>query len=69
VPLPTVEFAHPTLIPRPFHREGWVYEEKVDGWRMFAYKVARQDSTRTSSNPSTRKKLGELIALSRDRSG
>jgi bifunctional non-homologous end joining protein LigD len=40
VPLPTVEFAHPTLIPRPFHREGWVYEEKVDGWRMFAYKVA-----------------------------
>jgi bifunctional non-homologous end joining protein LigD len=40
VPLPTVEFAHPTLIPRPFHREGWVYEEKVDGWRMLAYKVA-----------------------------
>jgi hypothetical protein len=28
-----IEFAHPTLIPRPFRREGWVYEEKVDGWR------------------------------------
>jgi bifunctional non-homologous end joining protein LigD len=40
VPLPTVELAHPTLIPRPFHHEGWVYEEKVDGWRMLAYKVA-----------------------------
>ena len=31
---------HPTLVARPFHHEGWVYEEKVDGWRMLAYKVA-----------------------------
>ena len=31
---------HPTLLPRPFHREGWVYEEKVDGWRMVATKAA-----------------------------
>src|SRR5258707_931395 len=23
---------------RAFHREGWVYEEKVDGWRMLAHK-------------------------------
>jgi bifunctional non-homologous end joining protein LigD len=30
----------PTLVARPFHHEGWVYEEKVDGWRMLAYKVA-----------------------------
>src|SRR5215470_6457918 len=22
----------------PVHRDGWVYEEKVDGWRMLAYK-------------------------------
>ena len=22
----------------PFHRSGWIYEEKVDGWRMLAYK-------------------------------
>ena len=22
----------------PFHRPGWVYEEKVDGWRIVAYK-------------------------------
>ena len=27
-------------MPRSFHHEGWVYEEKVDGWRMLAYKVA-----------------------------
>src|SRR3989442_15920337 len=28
----------PTLVGKPFHHEGWVYEEKVDGWRMLAYK-------------------------------
>jgi bifunctional non-homologous end joining protein LigD len=28
----------PTLFRAPFHRDGWVYEEKVDGWRMLAYK-------------------------------
>jgi hypothetical protein len=28
----------PTLVRPPFHRDGWVYEEKVDGWRMLAYK-------------------------------
>src|SRR5919201_1089704 len=27
----------PTLA-QPFHRAGWVYEEKYDGWRMLAYK-------------------------------
>ena len=28
----------PTLVRAPFHRVGWVYEEKVDGYRMLAYK-------------------------------
>src|SRR5262245_40510627 len=28
----------PTLVREPFHRDGWVYEEKVDGWRMLAYR-------------------------------
>src|SRR5262249_50626188 len=27
-----------TLV-KPFHRPGWVYEEKVDGWRIIAYKT------------------------------
>ena len=26
---------------KPFHRPGWVYEEKYDGWRMIAYKDGR----------------------------
>lgn len=29
---------HPTLVREPFHRPGWAYEEKVDGYRMLAYK-------------------------------
>ena len=28
----------PTLVREPFHRPGWIYEEKVDGWRIVAYK-------------------------------
>lgn len=28
----------PTLARSPFHREGYVYEEKYDGWRMVALK-------------------------------
>jgi bifunctional non-homologous end joining protein LigD len=28
----------PTQVREPFHRPGWVYEEKVDGYRMLAYK-------------------------------
>ena len=29
---------HPIEISRPIHHAGWVYEEKVDGWRMVATK-------------------------------
>jgi ATP-dependent DNA ligase len=25
-------------VSRPFHRDGWVYEERDDGWRLVAYK-------------------------------
>lgn len=28
----------PTLVHEPYHRDGSVYEEKVDGWRMVVYK-------------------------------
>jgi bifunctional non-homologous end joining protein LigD len=28
----------PTLARPPFHRDGWVIEEKVDGWRIVAWK-------------------------------
>jgi bifunctional non-homologous end joining protein LigD len=46
-------------VKRPFHRPGWVYEEKYDGYRMVAYKEGdrvrlisrnRKDFTRQFSN-------------------
>jgi len=32
----------PTLVREPFHRPGWIYEEKVDGWRMLAYRDGKK---------------------------
>jgi len=29
-----------TWVARSFHHPGWIYEEKVDGWRVLAYKDA-----------------------------
>jgi len=37
----------PTLVREPVHRAGWIYEEKVDGWRIVAYKD--RDSVRLVS--------------------
>jgi bifunctional non-homologous end joining protein LigD len=39
--LPVITAVPPTLVSKPFHREGWVYEEKYDGWRVLAYKHRR----------------------------
>ena len=38
---PTVTLMQPTLVHRPFHRDGLIFEEKVDGYRMVAYKTDR----------------------------
>jgi len=40
--LPIVALMQPTLVSKPFHRPGWVYEEKYDGWRVVAYKNAER---------------------------
>ncbi len=38
-PLPRVKQpTAATLVARPFHHDGWIFEEKIDGWRMVAYK-------------------------------
>ena len=39
----------PTLVGAPFHRPGWIYEEKVDGYRMLAYKGRRAPAVRLVS--------------------
>jgi bifunctional non-homologous end joining protein LigD len=36
--LPLISPMHPALASEPFHHDGWVYEEKYDGWQMLAYK-------------------------------
>jgi bifunctional non-homologous end joining protein LigD len=45
-----------TRVPEPFHRPGWVYEEKYDGFRIVAYKegervtlLSRNHKDRTAS--------------------
>jgi bifunctional non-homologous end joining protein LigD len=38
--LSRIELIQPVLT-KPFHRDGYVYEEKYDGWRMVAYKDGR----------------------------
>jgi bifunctional non-homologous end joining protein LigD len=40
--MPAIAAMHPTQVARPFHHEGWVYEEKVDGWRLLAFKDGDQ---------------------------
>jgi ATP-dependent DNA ligase len=50
----------PTLVREPFHRDGWVYEEKVDGWRILAYK----DGARPPGQPHGRdtRRFADLAA-------
>ena len=43
---PPIQPMLPTPAP-PFHRPGWIYEEKYDGWRIIAYK--RADTVRLLS--------------------
>jgi hypothetical protein len=39
----------PIQVKQPFNRDGWVYEEKIDGWRMLAYKDGRAPWTRVQA--------------------
>lgn len=60
--LPTVALMQPALVAQPFHRDGWVYEEKYDGWRMIAYKDRGQ--VRLASRPGRdhTRRFPELVA-------
>jgi bifunctional non-homologous end joining protein LigD len=62
---------HATQVATPFHRSGWVYEEKVDGYRMVAYKqrgaaqlVSRQGKEFTQRFPELAKAVAGLGAES-----
>src|SRR6266545_5806533 len=58
----------PTLA-RPFQCPGWIFEEKLDGWRIFATKtgprvrlVSRTDTDHTSSFPAIAAAIAALPA-------
>jgi bifunctional non-homologous end joining protein LigD len=56
-----------TLVAEPFHRPGWVYEEKYDGYRILAYKegaqvtlLSRNGNDRTATFTSVAASLARL---------
>jgi bifunctional non-homologous end joining protein LigD len=59
-----------TLVDEPFHRQGWVYEEKYDGYRILALKEGRR-ITLLSRNGKDRTEsfadVARAVALLRDR--
>ena len=61
----------PTQVREPFHHDGWVYEEKVDGWRILAYKdgarvrfVSRNGRDHTRRFPDIAAAVAKLTARS-----
>ena len=60
-----------TLIAEPFHKPGWVYEEKYDGYRLIAYKdgdwvmlLSRNDKDRTGTFAEIAAAIRKLSARS-----
>ena len=55
-----------TLVDAPFHREGWVYEEKYDGFRFLAYKEGRRVTLLTRNLKDRTEEFGEIAAAVAD---
>ena len=58
-----------TLVDEAFHRPGWIYEEKYDGYRILAYKegarvtlLSRNGKDRTATFPEIARAVGQLEA-------
>ncbi len=56
-----------TLVTQPFHKPGWVYEEKYDGFRILAYKerasvslLSRNGKDRTQTYPNIAAAVSKL---------
>jgi bifunctional non-homologous end joining protein LigD len=60
--IPTFELMHPTQVRDPFHRPGWIYEEKIDGWRMAAYKDGKRVRLVSLSAVDHSGRFPELVA-------
>jgi bifunctional non-homologous end joining protein LigD len=56
----------PTQVREPFHRDGCVFEEKVDGWRILAYKEgARVRLVSRNGRDHTRRFAGIATAVAK----
>src|SRR5215475_8844721 len=53
---------HPTQVREPFHRPGWVFEEKIDGWRMAAYKDGKHARLVSRSGVDHSGRFPEIVA-------
>jgi bifunctional non-homologous end joining protein LigD len=58
-----------TLVDKPFHQPGWIYEEKYDGYRILAYKegdkvtlLSRNNNDRTHTYPEIAAAVGKQPA-------
>jgi bifunctional non-homologous end joining protein LigD len=56
-----------TLVKKPFHHPGWIYEEKYDGYRILAYKegdrvtlISRNGNDRTATYGSVARAIQQL---------
>jgi len=58
-----ITLMHPTLIASPFHREGWVYEEKYDGWRILACKADGRIQLLSRNGRDHARRFGELAKV------
>ena len=56
-----------TLVRKPFHTPGWIYEEKYDGYRILAYKegdrvtlISRNGNDRTATYASVARAMAQI---------
>jgi ATP-dependent DNA ligase len=63
--IPAIDLMQPTLVARPFHRPGWVYEKKYDGWRMLAYKANGQVRLVSRPGRDHTRRFPDLVAAIR----
>src|SRR5215475_15337946 len=52
----------PTQARQPFHREDWLYEEKIDGWRMLAFKDGKSVRLESRNGVDYTKRFPDLAA-------
>lgn len=53
---------HATQVAGPFHSKGWIYEEKIDGWRMLALKDSGQVRLVSRNARDHTKRIRDLVA-------